>query len=122
MTDDRTIAELADRVGRLERQNRLLRRLGGAGLLGMLLVVVIGGAIDDDNIRCKFLTITGPRGEPRIRLIGGNADQFGGRVTMEILDPGGKRAAEAFWDPNGQSGRFVVYTNDGTDRIFRAMP
>ena len=43
--DDRMIEALVERVGRLERHNRFLRRLGGVGLAGAFLVMAIGGGI-----------------------------------------------------------------------------
>jgi hypothetical protein len=119
--DERTIEKLVERMGRLERQNRLLKFAGGAVLVGMFLVMA-SGAINDDNITCKFLTITGPAGEPRIKFFGGNANQLEGRVTMQILDANGALASETYWEPNGRTGRFVVYKNDNSGQIFRSIP
>jgi hypothetical protein len=120
--DDRTIEGLVERVKTLEGQVRRSRRWGAVALIGLLTALAVGAKLNDDAITCKFLTITGPNGEPRIRFWGGNANQVGGRVTMEILDPEGRKACETYWEPNGRSGRFVVYRNDGSGQIFRAIP
>jgi hypothetical protein len=122
LMDDRTIEGLVARMGRLERQNRRLKRFGGAALIGLLVAMIIGANIDVDTITCKFLTINGSDGKPRIQFFGGNSDQANGRVTMIILDPTGRPACETYWEPRGQTGRFVVYKNDGSGQDFMSIP
>lgn len=120
--DDRTLEGLMERMGRLERQNRRLKRFGGAALFVLFVSMVIGAGLHNDDITCKFLTIQGSNGQPRIKFFGGNSDQFNGRVTMMILDPAGNKACETYWDPNGRTGRFVVYKNDNSGQEFMSIP
>jgi len=122
MENQKTVEGLLERVRLLETQVRRGKRLGAALVMALLAVMFVGANINDDDITCKFLTITGPQGEPRIKFFGGNADQFNGRVTMEILDPKGAKACETYWEPNGRTGRFVVYRNDGSGQVFRSIP
>ena len=122
MENQKTVEGLLERVRLLETQVRRGKRLGAALVMALLAIMFVGANISSDVIECKFLTIQGPDGKPRIRFFGGNANQFNGRVTMEILDPKGLRACEAFWDPNGQTGRFTVYKNDNSGQVLSTIP
>lgn len=87
---EETTSSLSQRVARLERDNRRLRRLGGTALVGLLALLVMG------------------HGEPAVKRVEGD--------QIALQAPGGMIRGEMSLGGDG-SVRFVLYDRARTPRL-----
>ena len=77
-----TTHDLADRLTRLERENRRLKRIGAVVLIGIIAVVVMGQGKEDEpgnfgELRTRTLFVVDDAGKARMVLEGGSQEDAG---------------------------------------------
>ena len=75
-----------ERLARLERENRWMRRIGGLTLAAAAVVVLVGQGKEKDlpDLAVRSLTVKDAEGNKRITLGAGD------RATLRFKDPGGQ--------------------------------
>ena len=108
-------AELRSRIEKLERENRLMKRFGGALLFvlaGVLLVAAAAPAGKGKTVKASAFEVVDAEGKTRARL--GMTDTGG--VGLRLLNKQGTRRLQAEMEPSGAVG-FTCFSNAGKPAV-----
>lgn len=109
-------SEVIERLEKLERQNRRMKRIGFAVIAGLGATLLMGAAGDNpevlDEIRVKKLVVEDYAGTVRF-LLEGNND----RTMFEMNDVRGNRRIVLFVSEQKRTASFALVQNDGRIRL-----
>jgi hypothetical protein len=111
----------AERLCKLERENRVLRRVFTVVLVGGLLLTIGGSNPPNEvgkTVEAERFVVRDAKGKERLRI---GTEQEGSMASIVFLDEGGKEVTKLFLNQANKSSALSFMTPDGTSETVLYM-